>query len=61
MLADSYIRKNGVPAAEAGENSGCPAEENEVDYFISVLKKTSKLSKSDLLIIAKRFRENEEK
>lgn len=61
LLADSYIRKKGVSINEAGDNTGCPAAENEVAYFISVLKKTSALSKSDLSIIAKRFRENEAK
>jgi thiol-disulfide isomerase/thioredoxin len=61
LLADSYLRKKGISNNEAGDNIGCPAAENEVGYFISVLKKTSALSKSELSIIANRFRENEVK
>jgi thioredoxin-related protein len=60
LLADSRI-----PSADSGtgankwKNSGCPAAQEEVDYFISVLKKTSSLNDQDAAIIAKRFRENE--
>jgi thioredoxin-related protein len=42
-----------------GKNSGCPATEEEVSYFISVLRKTSSLSGEELRAIRKRFRENE--
>jgi hypothetical protein len=41
------------------ENSGCPATEKEVGYFIEVLQKSSAASKEELEIIRKRFRENE--
>ena len=58
LLSDSKIRKKGE-GPEAGENSGCPASEEEVDFFISVLKKTTSLNKDELEIIAKRFRKNE--
>jgi thiol-disulfide isomerase/thioredoxin len=58
MLADSKIRAEG-DGPEKGENVGCPAAENEVEYFISVLKRTSKLNATQLEIIRKRFRENE--
>lgn len=53
LLADSRI--NG----QAGKNSGCPAKEEEVDYFIKVLQKTSKLDARALAVIRARFRENE--
>jgi thioredoxin-related protein len=53
FLADSRI--DGQP----GKNSGCPAKENEVDYFIKVLQKTSRLNAEALAVIRKRFRENE--
>lgn len=43
-----------------GHNSGCPANEEEVAYFISVLKKTSSLNEEQLSVIAKRFRMNEQ-
>lgn len=42
-----------------GKNSGCPATEEEVNYFISVLRETSSLSEEELRAIRKRFRENE--
>ena len=54
FLADS--RMDG----QAGKNSGCPAKEKEVDYFIKVLQKTSKLDADALAVIRKRFRENEQ-
>ena len=44
---------------EPGRNSGCPASEKEVAYFIGVLKKTSSLKEEELKVIAKRFRMNE--
>ena len=52
VLADSQYKPN--------ENSGCPANEVEVAYFISVLRKTSSLNEDQLKIIAKRFRMNEQ-
>ena len=42
-----------------GNNSGCPASEEEVTYFLSVLKKTSTLSAADLEKVRVRFRQNE--
>jgi len=63
LLADSRIRSAPDPLkaeeGDKGKNSGCPAAKEEVDYFISVLKKTSSLNDQDAVIIAKRFRENE--
>ena len=58
LLSDSKIRKKGE-GPEVGENSGCPASEVEVDFFISVLKKTTSLKKAELEIIEKQFRKNE--
>jgi thiol-disulfide isomerase/thioredoxin len=58
LLADSRIRYSGEGPDKPGRNSGCPATQEEVDYFISVLKKTSHLSASQLSIIEKRFSEN---
>jgi thioredoxin-related protein len=57
LLADSRIDK----ANPKGTNSGCPASEKEVNYFIDVLKSSSKLSNDQLKVIAKRFRLNEAK
>ncbi len=58
LLADSKIRKDGEGPAE-GSNVGCPAAENEVKYFIDVLKKTTSLTAFQLDVIQKRFRQNE--
>jgi len=38
-----------------GDNLGCPATETEINEFIKILKKTSKLTDKDLEIIAKTF------
>ena len=59
LLADSKIKSGNAELNTAGRNSGCPATKEEVDYFISVLKKTSNLSASQSAIIEKRFREND--
>jgi len=53
------MRKEG-DGPEKGDNAGCPATEKEVDFFIDVLKKTSSISKEQLEIIRKRFRENDQ-
>ncbi len=58
LLADSKIRTEGQGPG-AGENTGCPATEKEVSYFIETVKKTSALDEQQLEIIRKRFREND--
>lgn len=58
LLADSKIRKEGE-GPEKGENTGCPATEQEVNYFISILQKTSRMQPEQLEIVKKRFRRNE--
>jgi thioredoxin-related protein len=58
ILADSKMRKAGE-AAEAGDNTGCPASKEEVAHFITVLRRTSDLKDDELEIIEKRFRQNE--
>jgi len=45
--------------SQKDKNTGCPATEEEVAYFISVLKKTSSLNEDQLNVIRKRFRKNE--
>lgn len=59
LIADSWVRGGGAELKTIGKNSGCPANKEEVDYFISVLKRTSSLKPAQLAIIHKRFRENE--
>ncbi len=58
LLADSKIRKEGDGPGE-GENSGCPATEQEVDYFIRVLDTHTTLTDQQLAVIRKRFRQND--
>ena len=58
LLADSKMRPEGA-GLETGDNIGCPANKEEVAYFINILKKTSKLNSPQLAVISKRFRENE--
>jgi thioredoxin-related protein len=57
LLADSKYRPEGGDSRE--ENSGCPANEKEVEYFTKVLKQTSSMNTAQLEIIRKRFRQNE--
>lgn len=42
-----------------GSNSGCPASEKEVEYFINVLKKISSPGEAEVDAIRTRFRKNE--
>jgi len=58
LLSDSKMRKEGDNTMQ-GDNTGCPANEKEVNFFIGILKKTSSLTKDQLEIIKKRFREND--
>lgn len=57
------LDKDGKVLANAeyapGKNSGCPASEAEVAYFIGVLRKTSSLNEAELKAVQKRFRQNE--
>jgi len=59
LLSDSKIREKGEGQV-GGINTGCPASEKEVAYFISILKKTSRMSEEELEVIRKRFRENDQ-
>jgi len=59
LLADAKIRPAGASIDTEGNNTGCPANEEEVNYFIEVLKKTTSLKNDELEIIRKRFRKNE--
>jgi thiol-disulfide isomerase/thioredoxin len=59
LLADCYMRNKGQSKDQPGDNIGCPANEEEVNAFIKILKQTSSLTDDELAIIAKRFRENE--
>jgi len=58
-LADSGARPEGTDYKTKGDNTGCPASEKEVQHFLSVLRKTSKLKEQQLQLIYERFRLNE--
>ncbi|WP_121355060.1 thioredoxin family protein [Flavisolibacter nicotianae] len=57
------LDKNGTVLFDSqykpGKNSGCPASEEEVAYFMNVLKKTATLREEEVEAIRKRFRQNE--
>lgn len=53
FISDSRMEENGKLM-----NSGCPASEKEVEFFIGVLKKTTKMSPKELEAVAVRFRKN---
>src|ERR1700730_1899112 len=59
LLADSKLRHDESGFDSTGDNTGCPASEKEVAYFIRVLKKTSLLRPEQQAVIEKRFRRNE--
>ncbi|MEP7142605.1 MAG: thioredoxin family protein [Ferruginibacter sp.] len=58
LLADSKMRPDGAGFEIMGDNSGCPASKAEVAYFLNVLRKTSRLTASELSVVAKRFSKN---
>src|SRR5258705_8225634 len=54
LLGDSQMRPEGAGFDTRGDNIGCPASAKEVEAFIKLLKKTSKLSTSHQEAIEKR-------
>ena len=61
LLFDSQIRKEQPDGNMKGSNIGCPVNQEEVAYFIGLLRKTTALNDDELQIIEKRFRQNESK
>lgn len=60
LLADALIPPpSNVPNAKP-KNSGCPATAEEVEHFIRVLRKTSRMNETQLAAVRKRFRENDQ-
>ena len=53
LLADSRLHSD--DGKVTGNNVGCPAQPDEVAYFIRVLKKTSDLTDAQLEMIKERF------
>jgi len=58
LLADSRMPPPEATPTAIAQNTGCPANKEEVDYFLNVLRKTTSLSESDLEIVRVRFRKN---
>jgi thiol-disulfide isomerase/thioredoxin len=58
LLSDSQLRPKNSPPGTEGSNVGCPANGQEIDYFISVLEKTSNISDKEKEAIRKRFAKN---
>lgn len=57
FLVDALLKSNGHPK---GVSIGCPATNDEVAYFIKMLKKTSALNNEQLALIQERFLKNSE-
>ncbi|MBT3241890.1 MAG: thioredoxin family protein [Bacteroidetes bacterium] len=55
LLGDSFMREEGVGMDEPGKNAGCPANKDEVDHFIKLLKETSKMTDEDLDAVRELF------
>jgi len=55
LLADSRMPSKDKNGNEVLANTGCPAQPEEVDYFIGLLKKTTPLKEAELAIIAEKF------
>jgi hypothetical protein len=58
LLADSRLHSD--DGKVTGNNVGCPARPDEVNYFISVIKRTSNLNDMQLALIQERFSKNGE-
>lgn len=54
-LADSQRRADGQDFNTSGENVGCPTSREEVNHFLRVLGKTSKMDAVQLAAVEKRF------
>ncbi len=52
LLSNSRIPK---PDGSEGNNAGCPATDEEVGFFVQVLKKTSNLNDAEINTIRERF------
>jgi hypothetical protein len=55
LLADSYMREDGVGMDQPGKNTGCPLMQKEVDHWINVLKKTTDIPEEGLQKIKNKF------
>jgi thiol-disulfide isomerase/thioredoxin len=58
LLADSKFKPAKAAADAAPSNIGCPAADDEVAAFIEILKKTSKITDSEIQAVSERFKKN---
>jgi thiol-disulfide isomerase/thioredoxin len=58
LMADSFIRPEGVGMDQPGANIGCPAQDDEVAQFISKLKTTTSITREEEAAITARFKQN---
>lgn len=58
LIADSFIRADGVGPDQPGSNIGCPAQDEEVAIFIEKLKMAAPMSDSEAEKISARFKMN---
>jgi thiol-disulfide isomerase/thioredoxin len=57
-FGNSYKPPVGTTTGTVKDNVGCPAEADEVSYFVSLVKSSSKLSDDQLAVIKNRFLKN---
>jgi len=55
LIADSRMPSKDKSGKKVKVNTGCPATEEEVAYFVKVLKKTTQLTQPEIDLIASRF------
>lgn len=58
LLGDSNIRPEGDGLDKPGKNMGCPASDEEVAAFVTLLKKVSKISDTEATAVTERFKKN---
>ncbi len=56
LIADSKVKPEG--SDKPAENIGCPSSIDEVAAFIQILKKSSKISNSEITAVTERFKKN---
>lgn len=55
VIQDSRIKPQGAAPGSQGNNTGCPEEVAELDYFVQVLKETSGLTADQVATIRAQF------
>jgi thioredoxin-related protein len=60
FLADARLKPGNADVNVKTGSVGCPASNEEVDYFVKVIKKTSSLNNEQLTMIQERFLKNRE-